>query len=154
MLDALIVFMVVVGFLIAFPVFWMMVVFLVSRLGGWAGLASQFGADSPPSGEQFSWCSVRLNRLGRYGNCVTATVSSRGVHLQTFLIYRFGHKAIFLPWDAISNMTRATFFGFSRMRLIVDDDKGQRASWIVLHGNSLADGLQRHGPARLKNQTL
>ena len=154
MMDALIVFKVLPGFLLAFPIFWITIVFLVSRLGGWARLASQFSADNPPSGDKFSWHSAHLNRLGRYGNCVTVTVSSQGVHMQTILIFRFGHKAIFLPWGAISNMTRSTFLGFSRTKLTVDDDNGQRTSWITLYGNSLAKGLQRHAPTRLKVHAL
>ena len=59
MQEALPTVVIVVGFLIGFPLFWMAIVFLISRFSGWVPLARDFPAQHPPSGETFGWTSAR-----------------------------------------------------------------------------------------------
>lgn len=148
--DVLIAFIAGGGFLVGFPILWMTVLFFVSRIGGWAGLATQFSTNDAPSGERFSWSSAHLNWFARYGNTINVTVSSQGIHLQPVIIFRFGHRPIFIPWRAISSMSRSKIFGFSWTKLVVDGHTGRRDWQIALYGNSLADCLQRHAPGHIK----
>jgi hypothetical protein len=94
----------IIAFAIGFPIFWMGVVYLVSRLSGWSSLAKRYPATRPASGQYFGWSSGRISRFSNYNHSINVTISSTGVHLETVFFFKFGHAPVFLPWDAIVAM--------------------------------------------------
>ena len=79
MSDALAIFAILGGFLVAFPLFWCAVVGLIARIGGWQRLAQDFHGTEPPEGEHFGWRSGSLGWFGNYRNVLDVWVSGHGI---------------------------------------------------------------------------
>jgi hypothetical protein len=136
-----------VMFLVAFPLFWLLVFWLIAQLGGWASLAETYASDRSPSGESFTWTSGKLNFFSSYNNCLTVAVTREGVLLRPMPLFRFGHKQMFFPWDAIEIMgVRREMFRYGTI-LEVKTAKGVHP--ITLYGQKLSDSFAKFGPPRL-----
>jgi hypothetical protein len=134
-------------FLVVFPLFWCLLFWLIGQLGGWSSLAESYATDRQPSGETFSWVSGKLNFFSSYNNCLTVSVSREGVLLRPMPLFRFGHKAMYFPWDSIEIMgVRREIFRYGTI-LEVKTDKGVHP--VTLYGRKLSDSFGRHGPPRL-----
>jgi len=147
MTETHILFASIVGFLIVFPVFWICVVWLISRLSGWSRLALTFAATKPASGEVFPWTSARLRFSSSYSNCLTVTVSVAGIHIATWGLFAFGHQPLFLPWDAIGRLVQSRGLLGHTSKLYVRAGSGEQT--ITLSGRLLADAIAGAAPRRL-----
>ena len=141
MWEFAIVILAIAGFAIVFPLFWMGIVYLLSRIGGWAELAERFGSDDPPQGELFTWCSARLRMMVNYSNCLRVTVSDKGIHLRTLVFFKMGHPPLFIPWTAVRDLKIHQLWRYSSAKLTVVDGSGAWSATIVLYGWGLADRL-------------
>lgn len=94
--------------MLAFPIFfaflWAVVLKVISVFGGWAGVAEQYPASARPEGVTYSMRSLRLGLLGRYNNCITATLSRGGIYLIPFGPFRLGHPPILIPWSCVEDV--------------------------------------------------
>ncbi|MEM7427713.1 MAG: hypothetical protein AAF441_16595 [Pseudomonadota bacterium] len=145
MSEPLIVVLAVAGFLIVFPLFWMAITWLVSTVGGWSVLAEQYPASEPLTGETFSWRSVRLGFFGSYSNCMRVTISGRGLYLQPLFVYRFGHRPVFIPWEAVAAMHINLFGIFSAADLSISGKDGAAPIKLKLYGRALVEAIEKHG---------
>ena len=135
----------VAAFFVVFPLFWMSIVWLIGKLGGWSALAAQYPADLPPRGEAFSWRTARLGFFGSYSNSLNVTVSDEGIHLAPLIFFKFGHASIFIPWEAVSQMHINIFGFFSSADLrVTPKDRGGPIK-LKLYGEALVKSLQKHG---------
>lgn len=82
---------------------WCGTMLLLSRIGGWHRLAVDFTAKAPSGGERFGMQSARIGWVN-YNSCLTIYSSPEGLHISVWPIFRPGHPALFLPWDAICNI--------------------------------------------------
>lgn len=149
MSEALIAILSAIGFVVLFPVFWMAIVFLISRIGGWAGLAERFTTDQKPSGDQFSLASLRLGYFGNYSNCVNVAISAQGIRLHPIFLFRAGHKPLLIPWNAILELKQTRLWLFSITKLTI---KGGDSFWrpsIALYGSRILESVKHHAPGRL-----
>ena len=128
---------------VVFPLFWMAIVFLISRLSGWALLAGQYPADGPVSGEKFGWCSARLRFFSNYSNCLTVTVAATGMHIQPFLPFRFGHSPIFVPWTAIQELRLTNYWLTTAVLVKIRNREGGWPTTITLYGKRMAASLDK-----------
>ena len=107
-------------FLIAFPVLWLGITGMLGELGGWGELARLYrepeGTVRAPV-QRFSMASLDLRRGTfslpmNYGNCVVVEVSAAGLHLRTWLPFRFRHPPLLIPWTQIDRfqLGRILFF--------------------------------------------
>ncbi|CAN0499304.1 unnamed protein product, partial [Discosporangium mesarthrocarpum] len=142
MQETLMVLLVIGAFAVVFPLFWMGVVYLISRVGGWAELAKRFGSDAPEKGELFTWCSARLRVLCSYSNCLRVSLSDTGIHIRTLIFFKFGHRPLFIPWAAVRGLQVRRFWRYSSAKLTVQDQTGNWSATIVLYGWGLADRLK------------
>ena len=132
------------GFVLGFPLLWTGVVFLLSRVGGWARLAERFGADGPGEGQAFNWSTAYFRLTCSYRHCLTVTLSELGIHLVPIFVFRIGHKPLFIPWSAIAELQRRRILFYSSVKLnLKDPDAGGPAS-ITFYGSRLCDGLERY----------
>ncbi len=143
MQDTAILLLAIAGFAIGFPLFWMSIVYLISRIGGWSELAARFGYDGLAEGEVFKWCSARLRVLCNYSNCLRITVSDAGIHIRTVIFFKVGHRPLFIPWTAVHDLRVGRFWRYSSAKLIIRDQKGDWSAPIVLYGWGLADRLEQ-----------
>jgi hypothetical protein len=95
-------FAIVGGFAVVFPLFWMGIITLVGRIGGWHRLAAAFpfseGTPEPPG-----WFAWRSGRLGwaQYRSTISVGPSEQGLHLWTVRFFRAGHPRVLVPWSEL-----------------------------------------------------
>ncbi|HEU4884733.1 MAG TPA: hypothetical protein VFT45_20925 [Longimicrobium sp.] len=133
-----------------FPIFfaamWFGITGALGALGGWGELARLYRepADMVRAPVQrFSMGSVDLRRGTfslpmNYSNCVVVEISAAGLHLRTWLPFRFRHPPLLIPWSAMERVQTGTFL-FWRVLTISPRGVGTR---MRLYG----------GPARAVEQ--
>ncbi len=154
MTQASLIALIVPGFFISFALFWSMVVFLIARIGGWASLARQYPATTPPSGKSFQWRSARFGYLGSYRNTLEVTLSPAGLYMRPVIFFRMGHDPVLIPWNAIADADRSDQFFVSALRLSIRDGNSGDVRNITFYGQPLVDAIEayvrpgRNGRAR------
>jgi hypothetical protein len=102
-------------FIVFFAAMWFGVTGLLAVLSGWTSLATYWRAQGALAGERFRITSasmgVRLLPVG-YGNCLSVTVSDRGLGVSLFFLFRFLCPPLFIPWSDISSVTEGRFLFF------------------------------------------
>ena len=130
---------VMVGFAVVFPLFWCFVIWVVSRVGGWASLARSFAASSEPQGIRYTWRSMRISPAANYNGCLNIVLSPGGIYMVPSKIFSFGHEPLLLPWDCVEQVREQRFFG---RRLCVSlSPKGKR---MILMLPATAEEALRH----------
>jgi len=114
---------------IAFPILfvgiWVMVLFLVSILGGWSKLGKHYPDDPDVQRRSKSWKSGRLGWVG-YNNCLTIGISDEGLHLSMPFPFRFSHPSLMIPWDQFHKTERKSRFGFQGTGTHIEQPVGVR----------------------------
>lgn len=94
-------------FLVSFPVIWLIVTGVLSRVGGWAALGTQFPATQPTNGERFRFVSGSVGKKGfpvGYRNCLLVTVGEQGFNLEVLFLFRFQSPPLFIPWSQVASV--------------------------------------------------
>lgn len=122
-------------FLIGFPVLWLFLTGVISFIGGWYFLAKAHPASERlmEQGREFGFQSVYIGLLGGYRSCVSVTVLDGGILLRTFILYRFMHRPIFLPWDRMTDHREANILFVKRISFMVGGKK------IAISGRSVEE---------------
>jgi len=81
---------------------WIGISLLVSRVSGWASLAKYYRSSESFQGERVHLQSGAHRWKTSYNNCLTVGMNYYGLYLSVFLILRFGHPNIFIPWADVS----------------------------------------------------
>lgn len=92
------------GIFLLFPLIWIGVCLLLSRLSGWSRLAQQFGVAELPKGHHFKMVSgfVGKQRFAvRYRGVLSMLLNDDGVGFSLARPFRFGAPPIFIPWEQI-----------------------------------------------------
>ena len=129
--------------------FWMLSVYLVSRISGWWQLAKRYRAIGPADGESFNWASARFSWFSNYKHCLNITVSSNGIHLQPVYMFRRGHEPLFLPWDAIKDLQQSDAWLYSSTQIVIGSNLDDWTKTITLYGKALGESIKKHAPTRL-----
>ncbi|MGJ8695648.1 MAG: hypothetical protein ACSHYF_04975 [Verrucomicrobiaceae bacterium] len=109
----------VLGFLIAFPLFWCFVCWLLSRLGGWKKVAKRYPRKHLPKGQKFSMQSMSFG-LSNYNSCLTVHASDEGIDIAVWPLFACGHPPIFLPWSAIGTPREKRILWFTSYLIQID----------------------------------
>lgn len=119
-------------------VFWLFVTGLIALIGGWYFTAKAFPlpTQSQGQGTEFTFQSVTIGILGNYRSCVHITVGGEGIIMRPFVLYRFLHGPIFIPWNAMSDPVRSDFLMFKGVSFRAGNRK------ITLRG-SVAEELRK-----------
>lgn len=139
----------IAAFAVFFPLFWLGVIWLISRLGGWHSLTGEFGANARPQGETFTWITGKFSLLSNYSHSLNVTVSSHGIHIQPMLLFRVGHAPLFFPWTAVGRMVQRRFIFGHVSALHLDTRDGMHP--VTLYGRHLSEALAKYAPGRLSN---
>ncbi|MEP1208464.1 MAG: hypothetical protein ABJM29_10755 [Rhizobiaceae bacterium] len=143
MQDLLLIILIAVGFCVGFAALWSGIVFLISRMSGWARLAEEYPATGRIQGSTYRYSSARLRFLTNYSNCLTVIVSSNGLYLEPMWAFRIGHSAMLIPRDAVLHYHKGAFPIFRSMRLKIKRRDGEPPTTITLYGRGLADALEQ-----------
>lgn len=140
MSEGLLIATVILGFLIIFPAFWSLIVWLVGI--PWRGLAADYPAASwPEDGYRLSMQSVSVG-LANYGNSLTVVGTDEGLYLRPMWAFRVGHPPIHIPWGEVERVESAFLFG-KKVRL----SNGQA---LTVHGRlakSILAAVEAHDEA-------
>lgn len=89
---------VVLLFGIVFPIFWSLIIGLISVISGWQRLAQRYRATLPPSGKVWRWQYGMIGWAG-YNGVLTLTANNQGLFMETLWLFGFGHPRLFIPWQ-------------------------------------------------------
>jgi len=88
-------------FAIFFLVLWILMVFIISRLTGWARMAAHYHNVGGFTGKVWRFQTITTRRGMGYKGSTTVGADSRGLYLSMFFLFRFGHPPLFVPWRDI-----------------------------------------------------
>lgn len=140
--------LIILAFVIIFPILWIGIVLLIARLGGWIKLAKLFPATQERSGEVCGYASARFRMFVGYSRCLTITVSQSGIHMRPMLAFRIGHDPIFIPWDAVQDIRQKGLALFPVLDMQVQLPDAAGTITISFFGRRLVETLARYGAAR------
>ncbi|NKB51060.1 MAG: hypothetical protein GKR97_02350 [Rhizobiaceae bacterium] len=132
-----------IGAIVAFIAFWLGIVYMISRIGGWAGLAEQFPATGRIQGSVYRFCSARLKFMTSYSNCMTVIVSPSGLYMEPMILFRFGHSPILIPRRAIVDYDVGSLPFFRSVRLTIQKPNSAQTISVRLYGRGLSDELEQ-----------
>jgi hypothetical protein len=101
--------LVVIAFAILFPIFWSLVIGLISVLSGWQRLAQRYRATLPPWGKKWSWQYGMIGWAG-YNGVLILTANSEGLFMETLWLFGFGHPRLFIPWHEFREAKVQSYF--------------------------------------------
>ncbi|GEN09569.1 hypothetical protein SAMN05443572_109223 [Myxococcus fulvus] len=85
------------------------VMWVLSWVSGWRGLARNFGTDTGDRPESMRWLrSARLG-LASYDCCLWVGGDERGLYLRPVLPLRLSHASLRIPWSEIRAWERKKF---------------------------------------------
>lgn len=144
MSEAALIILIALGFFIIFPLFWCFVVFLVSRLSGWAKLAMEYPDEPRIRGETFTFSTASIRFISNYANCLNITVADKGVRMEQFMFFKIGHDPIFIPWSAVTKVKVENVFLYQQTHVYVASARGHPQPWhLRFYGARLAEPLKR-----------
>lgn len=110
--------LIVVAAVAAFPAFFSLILFLLSKVGGWSALATRYRMDRPFQGSIWRF---QLGFLGsvRYRGALTVGSGMEGLYLAVFLLFRPFHPPLLIPWSEVSlgRRKKTLFFELVEFRL-------------------------------------
>ena len=98
-------------------VMWFLIVSLISLMGGWRSLADAYeapeGFELDPAA-RFRFRSLQLRRgvlfPANYSNIMTVGLTEAGLYLVPFVLFRFQHRPLLIPWTDIRDCQGGSFF--------------------------------------------
>lgn len=127
-------------FLYVFPVlfvaWWAFLVWLVSRVSGWARLAEKYPAQNldDPAIRWKHWQNMSLQNWANYNNCVSVGVSPAGLSLRLPWLFRMGHPPVHIPWSAFDRQARGRWLWMGTISLWLREEPRTR---IMFMGRTL-----------------
>jgi hypothetical protein len=128
----------VVLFALFFVTIWCAALFIISRVSGWALLATRFRADSPFPGQIWTWQSARLRWGCNYNNCITLGSDPSGLYMAMMFLFSMGSPPLLVPWSEVTVWRRrqVLFFRVVELRL------GREQQVPLVMREKLADSLR------------
>lgn len=94
---------------VAFPLLWCLVAWLLSHMGGWSRLAQVYKYEGPFEGTSHNFQSAHVGKVS-YSSCLTISTNDTGLYLVPFALFGLFHPALLIPWSDISVQKRKVFF--------------------------------------------
>jgi hypothetical protein len=138
----------IAGFPIYFVLLWSSVVFMLSRLGGWHALATNFPSAAEPQGQKFRTTSARIGWTN-YNNCLIAIVADNGLFLHPWLPFRMFHPPLLIPWSAFSPLDEKKLLWATSYSTTISL-RGGKSINLVLISHALAEEVR----ARTNNNAV
>jgi hypothetical protein len=114
-------FLIPFAFFFVFPLFWMLVVWLISRFG-WVGLAEHWRTQEIPTGMLYSGASANINGA-RYNHVLQIWLDDKGLFLEPIWLFRVGHVRLLIPWEDVLGVKPTRILWESGVRLELQHNK-------------------------------
>src|ERR1700680_4112202 len=76
------------------PAFLVCLLWVMSRISGWATLTRRFRANEAFYGETWSWQSAKFRRFFNFNNCLTVGASQEAFYLSVMIAFRLFHPPL------------------------------------------------------------
>ena len=86
---------------INFAGMWLLIGWILGRKSGWSALAKRFPAGERPPDRALHRQVVAMGSVPESG-VTDMVVAPQGLYLYRILLFRFGHRPLFIPWHAVS----------------------------------------------------
>ncbi len=93
--------LIVVAAVAAFPAFFSLILFLLSKFAGWSALASRYRMDRPFQGSIWRFQFGFLGSV-RYNGALTVGSGMEGLYLAVLFFFRPFHPPLLIPWSEVS----------------------------------------------------
>jgi hypothetical protein len=88
-------------FYVVFPIIWIAICIILSRMSGWHNLAEKYPRIDFVSGENWRFRSAKLRYSVGYNSCVNFVANREGLGISIFFVFRVGHPPLFIRWTDI-----------------------------------------------------
>ena len=83
------------------PLFFSLILFVLSQVGGWSRLAQRYRSDLAFQGSLWKFQFGFLGAV-RYNSALTVGSGMQGLYLATFFLFRPFHPPLLIPWSDVS----------------------------------------------------
>ena len=97
-------------FVVVFAAFWALMSYVIAMIGGWTRLAEDYRANNAFEGKRWRFQSASMRLGTSYGNVLTVGAGPEGLSLEVFLLFRFGHPPLLIPWSDIQKLGEPSWF--------------------------------------------
>jgi hypothetical protein len=108
-------------FYVVFPIIWIAICIILSRMSGWHKLAQKYLRIDFVSGEKWRFRSAKLRYSVGYNSCVNFVANREGLGISIFFVFRVGHPPLFIRWTDIA-ISKETKFLRNVIRFTVGRD--------------------------------
>ncbi len=88
-------------FYVVFPIIWIAICIILSRMSGWHNLAQKYPRIDFVSGEKWRFRNAKLRYSVGYNSCVNFVANREGLGISIFFVFRVGHPPLFIRWTDI-----------------------------------------------------
>jgi len=107
---------------------WLLAIGLLAAVGGWRSLAASYAAPEgfePEPENRYRFRSIQLRSgfllRSNYRGSMTVGLTSQGLYLVPFVLFRFLHKPLLIPWTAITDCDEGSFLWMQWIDMTVRD---------------------------------
>jgi len=95
---------------------------IIARVSGWSRLAARYQTDKTFPDETKGWQSAVFG-MTSYRGCIWVGCDQNGLYLKTgpWIVYRFQHPPLFIPWSAISEAKQIQRFWRKYIKIVLRD---------------------------------
>lgn len=101
--------LITIAALLGFVLFWSFVLWITSRVGGWATIAEKYPYREPYNPRCHSFQSAILRYMMNYNGVLNLCMDEEGVYFSVLFLFRPGHTPFFVPWDEIEGTSKNYF---------------------------------------------
>lgn len=98
-----------------------LVLFIISRVGGWSVLARRFPDRKLFQGREWRFRRMNLSTYAGYKNVVTIGANAEGLRFSMPWFFSAGHDPFFVPWADIVECRETTVLFFAVTQLVLRD---------------------------------
>ena len=88
---------IIMGGILAFALFWLVIVWLIAKLSGWSKLADNYPSRIPFNETCWSLQSARFRWNSNYSGILRVCADSQALHLSVFSMFRPGNPPLSIP---------------------------------------------------------
>lgn len=92
-------------FTLASIALWLMLIYYMSKAGGWRELAQRHRLSAPFDGHKWRFCSGVFKDEVRYRGVMTVGANERGLYLAMMAPFSCCHPPILIPWKLVRKLS-------------------------------------------------
>ncbi len=123
--------LIIIAFLVIFPLFWLGITFLIAKISGWGTMAKYYRTDNKPEGYTKSMTSGTVG-WARYNYILHLVLNEEGLYMSTISIFSLTNPPLFIPWEHIELRGKVDFLMMVRQRLSIFTPNGKRIAKVLL----------------------